>query len=294
MEDLIKKFLDYLKEEKKLSKNTLESYKRDIKNYVVYLNSKEMTILNSNKEIVNGYIESLEHENKLPSTISRNIASLRSFYKYLYNDKLVIDNPTKDIEAPKIEKKSPTILSNEQVELLLEQPKPVDLKGTRDKAMLELVYATGVRVTELINLNLSDVDFKSGYIKCTGLHNKERIIPIGNMALKALNEYVQNARGNMLNTPDNSSLFVNVNGNRLTRQGFWKIIKYYQEQANISVDITPHTLRHSFAVHLLENGADINVIQEMLGHVEKSSTQVYMSITQNRLKDVYNKAHPRA
>ena len=178
--------------------------------------------------------------------------------------------------------------------MLLEQPKPVDVKGMRDKAMLELVYATGMRVTELINLDITDIDFVSGYVKCKGSHNRERLVPIGNMALKALSEYVEKARKHLIKDEKNTSLFVNINGSRLTRQGFWKIIKYYQEQADIDVDITPHTLRHSFAVHLLENGADLDVIQEMLGHTDKTSTQVYAAMTQNRLKDVYKKSHPRA
>ena len=294
MEDLIQKFLSFLQSEKKLSKNTLESYKRDIKDYIAFLNTNELTILNSTKENVEKYIAEENKQKKTASTISRHIASLRSFYQYLYSNKLIKENPMVGIEAPKIVRKTPQILSNSQVELLLEQPKPVDLKGKRDKAMLELVYATGLRVTELINLNVDDVDFKSGYIKCVGAKDKQRIIPIGNLARKALDDYINSAREYMVKDKKNTSLFVNVTGNRLTRQGFWKIIKYYQEQANIDVDITPHTLRHSFAVHLLENGADIDVIQEMLGHTDKTSTQVYMSMTQNRLKDVYKKAHPRA
>ena len=293
MEDLIKKFLNYLQEEKKLSKNTLESYRRDVKNYVAFLNEKELTVLNSNQETILQYVEKMENDKKLPSTISRNIASIRSFYKYLNGEKLVSEDPTKDVESPKIERKAPSILSNSQIELLLEQPKNTDLKGLRDKAMLELVYATGIRVTELINLDVQDVDFKNGYITARN-NDKARRIPVGSMAAKALNEYLQKARGNLIKEENNTSLFVNVNGNRLTRQGFWKIIKYYQEQANIDVEITPHTLRHSFAVHLLENGAEIGEIQEMLGHTDKTSTQIYANITQNRLKDVYNKAHPRA
>lgn len=293
MEDLIKKFLTYLQNDKKLSNNTLESYRRDIKNYVVFLNSKELTILNSTQEVLVEYIEKMENDKKLPSTISRNIASIRSFYKYLNGESLVKEDPTKGIESPKIERKAPSILSSSQVELLLEQPNSTELKGLRDKAMLELVYATGIRVTELINLDVDDVDFKQGYITAKN-NEKLRRIPIGSMATKALNEYLEKARDNMIKGENNNSLFVNVNGNRLTRQGFWKIIKYYQEQANIDVEITPHTLRHSFAVHLLENGAELGEIQEMLGHTDKTSTQIYANITQNRLKDVYNKAHPRA
>lgn len=293
MEELIKKFLSYLQDDKKLSKNTLESYRRDVKNFVAFLNDKEMTVLNSTQDVITEYIVKMEKDKKLPSTISRNIASIRSFYKYLNGENLVKEDPTNGIESPKIERKAPSILSNSQVELLLEQPKTSDLKGLRDKAMLELVYATGIRVTELINLDVTDVDFKKGYVTAKN-SDKARMIPIGSMASKAVNDYLEKARAHMVKGENNTSLFVNVNGNRLTRQGFWKIIKYYQEQAHIDTDITPHTLRHSFAVHLLENGAEIGEIQEMLGHSDKTSTQVYASITQNRLKDVYNKAHPRA
>lgn len=293
MEDLIKKFLSYLQNDKKLSKNTLESYRRDVKNYVAFLNDKEMTILNSSQDIISEYITKMEEDKKLASTISRNIASIRAFYKYLNGENLIPADPTQGVEAPKIERKAPSILSSSQVELLLEQPKTSELKGLRDKAMLELVYATGIRVTELINLDVVDLDLKKGYVIAKN-NEKQRTIPIGSMAAKALNEYLEKARAHMIKGEDNTSLFVNVNGNRLTRQGFWKIIKLYQEQAHIDVDITPHTLRHSFAVHLLENGAQINQIQEMLGHSDKTSTQVYASITQNRLKDVYNKTHPRA
>ncbi len=294
MEDLIQKFLNYLEGEKKLTNNTLESYKRDVKYFINYLNDNELTVLNCEKENIDDYIKKLEKEKKSASTISRHIASLRSFYQYIYNQDLVKADPTKGVEVPKIIRKEPSILSNSQIELLLEQPKPVDVKGMRDKAMLELVYATGMRVTELINLDVSDVDFVSGYVKCKGSHNRERLVPIGNMAIKALSEYIEKSRKHLIKDEKNTSLFVNINGSRLTRQGFWKIIKYYQEQADIDVDITPHTLRHSFAVHLLENGADLDVIQEMLGHTDKTSTQVYAAMTQNRLKDVYKKTHPRA
>ena len=195
--------------------------------------------------------------------------------------------------SPKIEKKAPSILSSAEVELLLEQPSDVDLKGIRDKAMLEFAYATGMRVTEIISLNIGDVNFENAYVVCsTG--SKKRNIPLGNLSLKALEEYVKNARPIMIKKETEKALFVNVNGKRLTRQGFWKIIKYYKEQANISKDITPHVLRHSFATHLLQNGADLKSIQVMLGHSDISSTQVYMKFQDDNLKNIYNKAHPRA
>ncbi len=291
--NLVDNFLDFLQKDKKLSDNTLQSYNRDIKLYCNYLDAHSMDVVKANEEELSTYLDSLKENGKAVSTVSRNLASLRSFYQYLHRTKVISDDPTLNLESPKIERKLPKVLSSEQVELLLEQPKCVDLKGYRDKAMLELVYATGIRVTELISLNMSDIDLENGYIKCIG-KNKERVIPIGSLAVNALKEYVDKSRSILLKDENDQALFVNVNGHRLTRQGFWKIIKQYKTQANIDVDITPHTLRHSFAVHLLENGAELRAIQEMLGHSDISSTQVYAQIGQNRIKDVYMKSHPRA
>jgi integrase/recombinase XerD len=211
----------------------------------------------------------------------------------MYKNTLIDSDPTVDLDSPKVEKKLPQILSTHEVELLLDQPKCVDLKGYRDKAMLELLYATGIRVSELINLNLSEVNLELGFIKCNkGL--RERVIPIGSIAVSALIEYLNKSRNLLIQKPDEKALFVNINGGRLTRQGFWKIIKQYKNQAKINKDITPHTLRHSFAAHLLENGADLRSIQEMLGHSDISSTQVYAQIAKNKIKEVYKKTHPRA
>ncbi len=290
---LVENFLDFLQNDKKLSDNTLQSYNRDIKLYGSYLDSHNLNAVDCNEDSIKEYFSELKNEGKADSTISRNLASLRSFYQYLYKNKVVTEDPTTNLESPKITRKPPKILSTEQVELLLNQPKCVDLKGYRDKAMLELVYATGIRVTELISLNLDDIDLASSSIKCA-TRGKERIIPIGSLANNALNEYLTKARKSMLKDDNDNALFVNVNGKRLTRQGFWKIIKQYKNQADIDVDITPHTLRHSFAMHLLENGAELRAIQEMLGHSDISSTQMYAQIGQNRIKDVYMKSHPRA
>lgn len=291
--NLVESFLDFLQKDKKLSENTLQSYNRDIKLYYNYLDSHNMDAIKTSQSDLSEYLDSLKKNGKAVSTVSRNLASLRSFYQYLCRTKVISEDPTVNLESPKIERKLPKVLTSEQVELLLEQPKCVDLKGYRDKAMLELVYATGIRVTELISLNLSDINLESGYIKCAG-KTKERIIPIGTLAVNALKEYINKSRSILLKDENDQALFVNVNGHRLTRQGFWKIIKQYKAQANIDVDITPHTLRHSFAVHLLENGAELRAIQEMLGHSDISSTQVYAQIGQNRIKDVYMKTHPRA
>ena len=290
---LVENFLDFLQKDKKLSDNTLQSYNRDIKLYCNYLEANGLDPIKTDEADLNTYLKSLKDNGRAVSTVSRNLASLRSFYQFLYRSKVISEDPTVNLESPKIERKLPKVLSSEQVELLLEQPKCVDLKGYRDKAMLELVYATGIRVTELISLNFSDINLESGYIRCAG-KNKERIIPIGSLAVDALKDYIEKSRSILIKDDGSQALFVNVNGHRLTRQGFWKIIKQYKEQANIDVDITPHTLRHSFAVHLLENGAELRAIQEMLGHSDISSTQVYAQIEQNRIKDVYMKSHPRA
>ncbi len=291
--NLVESFLEFLQNDKKLSDNTLQSYNRDIKLYCNYLEENHMDMVKTDSDEIKEYLESLKTKGKAVSTVSRNLASLRSFYQYLHRTKVITDDPTVNIESPKIERKPPKILTSEQIELLLEQPKCVDLKGYRDKAMLELVYATGIRVTELISLNIDDINLEEGYIKCLG-KSKERVIPIGSLAINALKEYMEKSRNILIKDENDHALFVNVNGQRLTRQGFWKIIKQYKTQANIDVDITPHTLRHSFAVHLLENGAELRAIQEMLGHSDISSTQVYAQIGQNRIKDVYMKTHPRA
>ncbi|KNY25040.1 site-specific tyrosine recombinase XerD [Pseudobacteroides cellulosolvens] len=294
MEGIIQKFILFLEKDKRLSLNTLQSYKRDIEQYISYL--KEINLLNitnTNKTTVITYLLHLQKKGRAVSTISRNLASIRSLYQYMYKNTLIDADPTVDLDSPKVEKKLPQILSTSEVELLLDQPKCVDLKGYRDKAMLELLYATGIRVSELINLNLSEVNLEMGFIKCNkGL--RERVIPIGSIAVNALVEYLNKSRNLLIQKPDEKALFVNINGGRLTRQGFWKIIKQYKNQAKINKDITPHTLRHSFAAHLLENGADLRSIQEMLGHSDISSTQVYAQIAKNKIKEVYKKTHPRA
>ena len=293
MEKQLKLFFKFLENDKKVSNNTLLSYKRDLKQFEEYLNENCIKYNKVKNENIKEYIEYLNNEGKKPSTISRMIASIRSFYQYEQKIKKITQNPTDNIQSPKIEKKAPCILTAEEVELLLEQPKDIDLKGIRDKAMLEFAYASGMRVTEIISLNIEDINFEDGVVSCKS-GNRSRIIPLGKMSLNALKEYVDNARNILVKSEKETALFVNLNGKRLTRQGFWKIIKYYQEQANITKDITPHTLRHSFATHLLQNGADLKSIQMMLGHSDISSTQVYMQFQNGGLNDVYKKAHPRA
>lgn len=293
MEKQVKLFLDFLKDDKKLSDNTLQSYRRDIEQYEKYVSDNKINYLKVTEETILEYMEFLREENKKESTISRSLASIRSFYQYLIRVKKIKKDPTMTIESPKINKRTPNILTSKEVELLLDQPKDVDLKGTRDKAMLEFAYATGMRVTEMISLDIDDVKLDEGYVVCRG-RSKSRNIPLGSMSLKALKEYIDDARPYLIRDESEEALFVNVNGTRLTRQGFWKIVKYYKEQAHITKDITPHVLRHSFATHLLQNGADLKAIQTMLGHSDISSTQVYMQFQDSGLKDIYQKAHPRA
>ena len=293
MEKQIKSFLEFLQNDKRLSDNTLQSYRRDILQYKEYVETNKINYTKVSKAEIKKYLEHLQDLNKKTSTISRNLASIRSFYQFLLRNKKVTEDPTEGIQSPKIEKKAPNILSAQEVELLLEQPNNIDLKGIRDKAMLEFAYATGMRVTEIISLDIDDVNLEEGYVVCR--HNgKQRSIPIGSISLKALDDYVKNARSILIKDDNNKALFVNINGKRLTRQGFWKIVKYYKEQAHITKEITPHVLRHSFATHLLQNGADLKAIQSMLGHSDISSTQVYMQFQDDGLKDVYKKAHPRA
>ena len=293
MERQLKYFFSFLENEKKLSENTLQSYKRDLKQFKRYLEACELHYNRVKEEDVNDYIKELQQEGKKPSSISRCIASIRSFYQFALKNRKVKADPTAHVQSPKIEKRVPNVLTSKEVELLLDQPKDVDLKGTRDKAMLEFAYATGMRVTEIISLNIEDVNLDEGYVTCKH-GNKQRNTPLGTMSLKALREYIEDARGVLIKDENEKALFVNVNGTRLTRQGFWKIIKYYKEQAHITKDITPHVLRHSFATHLLQNGADLKAIQPMLGHSDISSTQIYMQFQDEGLKDVYKKAHPRA
>ena len=293
MEKQLKLFFEFLENDKKLSNNTLQSYKRDLKQFRRYIEGCEVPYNKVDEEVMTNYIEYLEELGKKPSTISRCIASIRSFYQYVVKRGKVKKDPTKNIQSPKIDKRVPCVLTSNEVELLLEQPKDVDLKGIRDKAMLEFAYATGMRVTEIISLDIDDVNLSEGFVTCNS-GKKQRTIPIGTMSLKALKEYIEEARPVIIKDENEKALFVNTNGKRLTRQGFWKIIKYYKEQAHIAKDITPHVLRHSFATHLLQNGADLKSIQTMLGHSDISSTQVYVQFQDPELRDIYKKSHPRA
>lgn len=290
----IELFLSYLIDNKELSANTLESYKRDIRQFEAYLKKHNLTLEKVTKTIIITYLIALQKTGKATSTISRNLASIRCFYQFMMNSRYIDTDPSANLESPKVEKKLPSVLTKKEVELLLEQPVPIDAKGARDKAMLELLYATGIRVSELISLNMSDIDLNSGMIVCKNSGSKSRTIPLGNIAMKYIRLYLNDFRRKLCTDESNTLLFVNFHGQKMTRQGFWKIIKYYTAKAKINKSITPHTLRHSFAVHLIENGADLQAIQEMLGHSDISTTQVYSRVNRNKIKEVYSKTHPRA
>jgi len=289
----IQNFIQYLHNTKKTSKNTEVSYERDLRKMVQYLESqgiKEVTQITSTH--VNSYMLYLEREHFATSTVSRSVASMRAFFQYLVKEGLIKESPAEHLKPPKVEKKAPEILTVEEVDLLLRQPSKDTPKGIRDKAMLELLYATGIRVSELIHLKSENVNMQMGYIRCNE-NGKERIIPFGNISKNALIAYLNGARDGFLGGRESDTLFVNCSGNPMSRQGFWKVLKGYAKDAEITADITPHTLRHSFATHLIQNGADLKSVQEMLGHADISSTQMYLRLNMNKIRDVYAKSHPR-
>lgn len=297
MEDRLDDFIHFLVVEKGLSKNTIVSYKRDLNSYIHYLkNVEQLGDLNGvqRPQIVH-FLKFLKDSGKSSKTLARHIASIRAFHHFLLREKAVDHDPTVHIESPQHERYLPKVLSMEEVETLLESPKLSDPFGYRDKAMLEMMYATGIRVSELIGLKLSDVHLTMGFVRCMGKGSKERIIPIGKTASDAIEEYLEKGRPKLASKKHkDDSLFLNHHGKGLSRQGFWKILKRLTADAGIEKELTPHTLRHSFATHLLENGADLRAVQEMLGHADISTTQIYTHVTKTRLKDVYTKFHPRA
>lgn len=292
MDGIINEFIGELTQHKKLSKNTIESYTRDIKQFMEYLANNRLDFKNVKKTNIIAYTLYLQKQGRATSSISRSIASIRAFYRVLIKNHIVVNDPTLNLESPRIEKKLPQILTIAEVEQLLALPDINLPKGDRDKAMLELLYATGIRVSELISLDVNDVNLDLGYIRCRG--TKERIVPIGKIALESLERYLKNSRDNFKKKKSEDALFLNFHGERMTRQGFWKIIKYYASLIGVDKDITPHTLRHSFAAHLIENGADLKSVQQMLGHSDISTTQVYADMIKTRISDVYKKSHPRA
>lgn len=293
MEKAIEAFVAYLHNVKKASQNTIMSYKRDLRKLEAFMSQQGIVeVTEITQTNLNSYILYLEKNKFTPATVSRNIASIKAFYHFLFKEHLVDADIAEDLHAPKIEKKIPEIITMTQVATLLEQPSGDTPKEIRDRAMLELLYATGIRVSELISLKVVDINLQMGFLICRD-GNKERIIPFGNKARSALITYIEKARGAMIQSYEENMLFVNCSGQAMSRQGFWKLIKHYAKKAGIVEDITPHTLRHSFAAHLVENGADLRSVQEMLGHSDISTTQIYANMNHNRIREVYAKAHPR-
>ena len=293
MESAVSEFITYLHNVKKASDNTRQSYQRDLKKLTSYLS---LSGIDKPEDVTDRklkeYVEKMLEGGAKASSVSRSIASIKAFFHYMYSQGRVSRDPSLLLKAPRIEKKYPEILTTDEVVRLLEQPKGDSPKDIRDKAMLELLYATGIRVTELINLEVSDVNLKMSYLSCSE-GGKERVIPFGVAARDALSKYLKTARDVMIADKTSVLLFANCSGQHMSRQGFWKLIKYYAKKAGIAADITPHTLRHSFAAHLVQNGADLRSVQEMLGHSDISTTQVYASMNHNHIRDVYTRAHPR-
>ncbi|MFC7391493.1 site-specific tyrosine recombinase XerD [Scopulibacillus cellulosilyticus] len=297
MKDQVEDFIHYLHVERGLANNTMQSYRRDLNQYSAYIQDVEKVSnwQDINRTMITKYLYQLKDQGKAPATLARQTASIRSFHQFLLRENIVNHDPSHHVGVPKAERRLPKVLSLGEVEALLAAPATATAIGLRDQAMLEVLYATGIRVSELMGLNLEDIHLTMGFLRCMGKGSKERIIPLGRMALKAMKQYIEEARPKLLkNKKQQDALFLNHHGNRLTRQGFWKILKQLALNAGITKSITPHTLRHSFATHLLENGADLRSVQEMLGHADISTTQIYTHVTKQRLKDIYTTYHPRA
>lgn len=284
----------YLKNERKMSANTVQAYVRDIRHFADFVRDRGLADVSdaSNAEVV-AYLMNLKTAGRSQSTVNRKLASIRIFFEFLQRDGLVRANPAHEIKSPKIEKKEIEFLSIEEIERLMSLPDHTQ-KGRRDRAILELLYATGIRASELIRMKVGDVNLRMGFIKCDGEHSKARIIPMGRLCRKAMEDYILDVRDKMLRGKESESLFVNYMGEVMTRQGLWKVMKEYGELAGLEISLTPQIIRNSFAVHMLQNGADIKSLQELMGHEDIAATQAYLAVTKNRIKDVYDKAHPRA
>ncbi len=291
---LLNEFLNYLQVDRGLARNTVESYFYDLVQFAAYLERGSFTLKDASRSMVLDYLSFQREQGRSARTLSRYLAAIRSFYHYLLQERYIDADPTENLESPKLEKRLPRVLSIQEVDLLLSQPNVQTVIGLRDRAMLELLYATGMRVSELTGLNTEHLNLEMGFVRCLGKGFRERIIPIGMVAVRYTREYLLKSRARLRKNNWERGLFLNRHGKRLTRQGFWKILKGYALKAGIQREITPHILRHTFATHLLENGADLRVVQEMLGHADVTTTQIYTHLSQKRLREVYEKAHPRA
>jgi len=294
MHALLNSYLEYLSVERGLAKNTIEAYRRDLANFITFLRSKNSDINSVSTTMIISYLLQMQKSGKASSSISRACAAIRSFYQFLLKENIIKEDPTGNLDAPRLEHRLPKVLTVQEVDRLLLQPNTRDPLGIRDRSILELMYSTGIRVSELISLHIDNVNLEAGFLRCIGKGSKERIIPVAAIALEYLKLYMSDARQKLLGGKESKVLFVNRQGDALTRQSVWKIIKKYSKKAGITKMITPHTLRHSFATHLLENGADLRAVQEMLGHADISTTQIYTHLTRSRIKEVYDNTHPRA
>ena len=295
MSRYVNDFISYLSAEKKMAKNSLEAYKRDVLEFAAIIGEKSLSLEEAGNTEVVAYLLKLKNEGKSAATVNRKIASLRSFYNYMIYRHLIKFNPTQNIKSPKIERKEIEYLTIDEIELLLNQPDHT-IKGVRDRAILEILYATGIRVSEIIETDVEDLNLRMGFIACTGEHGKARIIPLGRPARAAAEEYIYETRDKLLHdkNKDEKALFLNYNGGRFTRQGMWKLLKEYAKLAGIDNKLTPQTLRNSFAVHMIQNGADLKSLQELMGHEDMNATQIYLTVSKNRIKEVYDRTHPRA
>lgn len=295
MKNFLEEYINHLTVERGLAKNTLVSYRTDLNGYITFCRQHGLvTMEQAGKDTIMSYLYKMQLEGRSTATISRYLAAIKSYYRFAVNEGVIKKDPAQDLESPRPAQRLPRVLTIEEVDILLSQPPVGEPAGLRDKAMLELLYATGLRVSELVSLDITSLNLENGFVRCYGKGSKERIIPLGEIAARYIREYLGRGRCKLEKYKKTPALFVNHRGQRLTRQGFWKIIKKYAQKAKINTDITPHTLRHSFATHLLENGADIRSVQEMLGHTDISTTQIYTHLTQKRVKEVYNRTHPRA
>ncbi len=290
-------YIHFLKVERQLAVNTITSYSRDLNNYIDFLSSENIkTIEVVTRQTILSYLQFMNEQGKSARTVSRHISSIRSFHQFLLREKVTTNDPTVHLELPKIEQRLPRVLSMEEIDKLIAAPDQTRPQGVRDNALLEILYGTGMRVSELIDLDVDDIHLSMGFVRVFGKGGKERIIPLGNKAIESCTRYINEVRPNFIEKKqaNHDALFLNMHGGRLTRQGCWKLLKGHAEDLKLQKKLTPHILRHSFATHLIENGADLRAVQEMLGHADISTTQIYTHVSRARLKEVYVKFHPRA